>query len=437
MSVPAAIGNGVDSVRRHNLAAVLRIVHRRGPQSRSVLTRETGLNRSTVGLLVGELVGLGLVSEGAPEPGSGVGRPSPVVAANGRVLAASVNPEVDAVHVGLVGLDGNVHAHVSIPTGHVPSPREAAEITASALEDLCAATAGAGAPLAIGVAVPGLVRMSDGVVRMAPHLKWVDEPFQSYLEGATGLPVRVANDASIGAHAELVFGAGRGISDLVYLHGGASGIGGGLVSRGTLLTGASGYAGEIGHTLVNSAGARCQCGATGCLETEARRDDLIAALGRDAVADEDLGELLAGSRDPGVAQVVCRQLGFLAIALRGAINSFNPQRVVLGGFLASLDAAAPGMLAELARQPGLKPPVEAVEIVPASLGANLLLVGAAELAFQQLLADPASVLPRSDRAAPYSARSSRPITSANASTSASVVSHEHIQRTSPRVASQS
>ena len=77
-----------------------------------------------------------------------------------------------------------------------------------------------------------------------------------------------------------VFGAARGVDVVVYLNGGASGIGGGIAQAGTLLTGASGYAGEYGHTLVESAGAVCHCGAVGCLETEVRRDALLRAVGR-------------------------------------------------------------------------------------------------------------------------------------------------------------
>lgn len=389
-SSPAALGNNLDSVRRHNLAALLRIVHRRGPQSRSALTRVTGLNRSTIAALVAELAELKLVSEREPDSSRGVGRPSPLVVANNQVLAAAVNPEVDAVHVALVGLDGTVHRQVRHATTEPPGPEEAAHIAAVLLDGLRTAVPGGIGPIAIGAAIPGLVRESDGVVRLAPHLDWVDEPFQSYLADATGLPVQVANDASLGAHAELLFGAGRGISDLVYLYGGAAGIGGGIVSQGRLLTGSAGYAGEIGHLLVDSAGNRCRCGSVGCLETEVSQPELLEVLGRRDGDVDDLAAALAESGDPRVAEVVDRQQRYLARALRGMINAFNPQRVVLGGFLASLDAAVPGRLITLVRRHTLVAPVENVEIVPAQLGASLLMIGGAELAFDRLLADPAS-----------------------------------------------
>ena len=84
----------------------------------------------------------------------------------------------------------------------------------------------------VGLAVPGLVRASDGLVRFAPHLLWSDVPIRALVEAATGLPTAVGNDASLGAIAEHLFGAGRGVDDMVYLNGGASGIGGGLIVHG-------------------------------------------------------------------------------------------------------------------------------------------------------------------------------------------------------------
>src|SRR5690606_10110832 len=93
----------------------------------------------------------------------------------------------------------------------------------------------------------GLVRAEDDVVRWAPHLGWRDVSVGGLLADRLGVPVRVGNDASLGARAEQRFGAGRGHRDLVYLNGGASGIGGGVVVGGVLVGGAAGYAGEFGQ----------------------------------------------------------------------------------------------------------------------------------------------------------------------------------------------
>ncbi|MGN7799334.1 ROK family transcriptional regulator [Leifsonia sp. 22587] len=389
----ATAGTNLDTVRRHNLATVLGLVHREGPLSRSRLTQATGLNRSTVGALVAELADLGLVQEREPQVSNRVGRPSPVIAADGRVIALAVNPEIDAVTVGVVGLDATVHRRVRYPTGRIPSAAEAVSIAAAVIEGLRPDLGAASRVVGIGVAVPGLVREEDGVVRLAPHLRWSEEPFAAALADATGYPVLAANDASLGADAERLFGAGRGASDLVYLNGGASGIGAGVIVGGRPLTGISGYAGELGHTLVNSSGVRCHCGAIGCLETEVSQGALLRVLGMDAAdADELERSLLAAVTrgDPDVVAEVDRQIGFLATALRNATNVFDPQLIVLGGFLGALHAIDPARLPSLVAAQALSASAERLSIVRAALGSDILMIGAAELAFRPLLASPAS-----------------------------------------------
>ncbi|UAJ80396.1 ROK family protein [Leifsonia sp. ZF2019] len=391
MNGKTTAGTNLDTVRRHNLAVVLGMVHRDGPQARSALTQATGLNRSTTGALVAELVEYGLVREREPETSNRVGRPSPVVVADGRVVALAVNPEIDAVTVGIVGLDGVVHRRVRFPTGHVPTAQEAVAVAAAVIDGLRPDLAAASRVVGIGVAVPGLVREEDGVVRLAPHLEWAEEPFAAELSAATGYPVLAANDASLGANAERLFGAGRGASDLVYLNGGASGIGAGVIVGGVPLTGISGYAGELGHTLVNSSGVRCHCGAIGCLETEVSQRALLAVLGMEAADGEELARALAGavaSGDAAVTAEVDRQVDYLATALRNATNVFAPERIVLGGFLGALHALAPERLAALVAEQALAASAERLQIVRAGLGGDILMIGAAELAFAPLLAAP-------------------------------------------------
>lgn len=241
------VGTSNDQTRRHNLSALLTIVHQQGPRSRAQITAHTRLNRSTIAALVAELEGLGLVSEGPPADTNQVGRPSPVVSPTERAVAIAVNPEIDAITIGVVGLNGGVQRRIRYETEHRPSVREAVNISAAVIDGMRGELERDYQVAGIGIAVPGLVRAADGLVRFAPHLEWVDEPITQLLAEATGYPVQAANDASLGANAERLFGAGRGLDDLVYLNGGASGIGGGLIVGGRPLSGADGYAGEWGH----------------------------------------------------------------------------------------------------------------------------------------------------------------------------------------------
>jgi predicted NBD/HSP70 family sugar kinase len=382
----AATASPSDTTRRANLSLVLSLLHHRGALSRADLTRATGLNRSTIAVLVAQLVELGLVFESPAPATSQIGRPSPVVTPTASTAAIAVNPEIDATTIGLVGLGGEVIARVRVA---VERPK------ASTVAGMVAETiAGWAVELAdrrvvgIGVAVPGLVRADDGLVTDAPHLGWRDEPIARLITEATGYPTSAANDASLGAGAELLFGAGAGAHELLYLNGGASGIGGGLISGGVLRTGRDGYAGELGHTLVVTNGAACDCGARGCLEAEISLARLQRLVGLDN-ADLDEVEQALRSADPTlVLPEVHRQLELLAVTLRNAVNAFNPERIVLGGFLATVFSRAPEHLEQPLRAQALHGPGELVEVLPAVLGSRLLMIGAAELVFSGVLADP-------------------------------------------------
>ena len=381
-------GNSNDDVRRHNLSVVLGLVHRERNLSRAQLTRQTGLNRSTVAALVAELVERELVVETEPDATNSRGRPSPIVRPNPLVVAISINPEIDAISIGVVSLGGTVIKKIRYVTEHSPSVGEAVNISAVVIEAMRSELDSRYRTVGIGVAVPGQVRASDGLVRMAPHLGWQDEPFARLLQDATGFDVLADNDAHLGAMAESTFGAGRGLSDVIYVNGGASGIGGGIIAGGVPLGGVDGYAGEIGHTLVNSDGIACQCGAMGCLETEVRRENLLSVLQLDNADPDELESALLASSSSSVLAEVHRQLDFLAIALRNSINMLNPQLVIVGGFLASIYAAAPQYLeAQLAQQP-LLASRDGLRITRAELGSDLLIIGAGELAFEAILADP-------------------------------------------------
>ena len=382
-------GSSHDDVRRRNLGVILRSVHRNGPASRAQLTRLTGLNRSTIGALVAELSVRGLIQERDPDPTRLAGRPSPVVAANPYVAAFAVNPEIDAVTVGLVGLNGVVHRRIRHLTERSPTVVEAVNIASTIIQDLRSELQMEYSFIGIGVAVPGLVRVSDGLVRHAPHLGWVDEPLAELLFSATGLPVHAANDASLGVSAERYFGSGRGVDDLVYLNGGASGIGGGLVVGGRPARGVAGFAGEFGHIRVSGSEQTDSAGIPGTLEAEVRRSALLAVLGLERADADELEHALLASRAPAVRAEVNRQLDALAVALAGAVNLLNPALVVLGGFLAALYAVDSERLrAEVARL-SLAAPNASVRVCAAALGSDLLIIGAAELAYEALLEDPA------------------------------------------------
>ncbi|WP_249353763.1 ROK family transcriptional regulator [Microbacterium sp. 2FI] len=378
-----------EGVRQRNLARLLRLVHLEGPLSRAALTESTGLNRSTVADLVGELARQGLVDERAPDPSRRVGRPSPVVAIAADVVAIAVNPEVDALEIAAVGLDRSIPLRERIDLDHLITPTETAGLVAERVAAWREGPLAGARVIAIALAVPGLVRAADGLVRNAPHLEWIDVPLRDLVADATGLPTVVGNDASLGALAEHLYGAARGVDDVVYLNGGASGIGGGLIVHGIPVGGAGGYAGEFGQNRPGIAAASDRRAGDGVLEDEVSRARLLAVARLTAADEPTLAAALAGA-GPSADEEVDRQRRILSTALSNAVNVLNPSVIVLGGFLATLAAVDVPGLADLVRGQAMAAGGEDLDIRVASLAEDRLLIGAAEVAFADLLRDPSA-----------------------------------------------
>jgi hypothetical protein len=244
----------------------MRVLHVDGPLSRSELVARTGLTRSAIRGLIGELALCDLVVE-EPTPASGTpGRPSPLVHLKSEsAVVLSLEIAVDSLAVAVVGLGGVVLgcARVDRARGH-SSPDEIVanlvDLARRALQPVGVAERLVG----VGVAVVGVVRRSDGYVWTAPNLGWVELPLGGLLLEALDLsvPVAVANEADLGALAELRRGAARGVDNVVFING-EVGVGGGLIVGGEPMTGIAGYGGEVGHLPVNANGTDCRCGSVG------------------------------------------------------------------------------------------------------------------------------------------------------------------------------
>jgi glucokinase len=294
--------------------------------------------------------------------------------------------------LGLVlGVDGTELAEARVPT-----PRGADALVAALLGVVSELLAGAGPLEAVGVGVPGLVDRT-GTLRFAPNLPGVVElPVARLVRHHAGVPVRVDNDATCAAWAEHEQGAGRGFDDLVLVTLG-TGIGGGIVADGRVLRGAHGFAGEIGHTVVDRDGIACPCGRRGCWERYASGSGL-GRMGRDAVYagrgrriaelagdPEDVrGEhvtLAALEGDADALAVLAGLADWLAIGLVNVVNVLDTALLVIGGGLVSagdalLEPTRRSFAARLLAA-GHRPDVP---IRPAAMGERAGAVGAALLA---------------------------------------------------------
>lgn len=383
-------GNRNESTRQHNLSVVLSYVHERGPITRAELTRHTGLNRSTIGALVAELTHLGVVYETAPPLDQrSVGRPSPLVHPSNDVVALGIYPDLDGIEVSVVGLGGYVHQVVRRDTAVPPTPTESVQILTDMMGEVTAVRGRR--VVGIGLAIPGLVNEYTQHIHLAPNLGWRDVDYSAMVEEALGHPARAANDANLGVIAEYMFGAGRGADNVVYLNGSTSGIGGGVIVDSRVVRGAKSFAAELGHTLVNSAGVRCECGRTGCLETEVSIRRVWKVAGRELHVDE-LDAFYAENDRGAVAEELDRQARALALGIANIAAIFSPERVILGGHVGALFEVRADLVRAEVERLSLPVHAEGVQIVRNELRDRMMAVGAAELAFTDLLKDPAGTL---------------------------------------------
>lgn len=398
---PLEVGHRSETVRRANLSAIVREVHAAGGVSRSELGARTGLTRSAIRRLIGELVAAGLAHETPAEPSGAPGRPSPVVRSDPRsavVLAMVV--EVDSLAAAAVGLGGTILAQerVERARGHLTVEDVVEGLVSLASRQLVAAEP-IDRLLGAAVAVVGTVRRGDGLVAMAPNLGWRDVPLGRLLERELEMPVAIANDADLGALGEHRRGAATGRRDVIFLSG-EVGLGGGLILRGAPFTGAAGFAGEVGHLPLNPDGAVCRCGGRGCWETEVGEGRLLVRAGE----PEDAGRagvervIARAAAGEGVALAALEELGrWLGIGIAGLVNVFDPELIVLGARFERVFPWVSGPIASELSRRTVGGPRDVPRIVPTRLGADAALIGAAELALEPILADPARWFHRTPR----------------------------------------
>ncbi len=388
----AGEGTNQENVRRHNLGTLLQHVHRSGERTRAQLTSQMGLNRSTIGGLVSELDALGLTEPGAAVARRGAGRPSPVVriSPDGPYVLA-VDLGVDRVVVARIGLGGRILARGEAALGDQTEVWQAGATVAGLIRQVAALAPAAAPLLGIGIGVPGLVRRSDGLVRQAPNLGWRDVSFGSIVLAALGLdvPVGLANDADLGALAEHNRGAAVGIDDLVYISGNV-GVGAGVILRGLRIQGRGGYAGEVGHLTSDPQGPLCHCGNRGCWETLVGAHTIAAAIGRGDDELPRLDAILDGlEAPPRDLRPVALDIGR---GLAAVANVYNPEVVVLGGYFRPLLQMLRTEIEDGLAERALAPTLESMRLVLPGLGADSVLLGAAEMALAPVFADPVACL---------------------------------------------
>jgi predicted NBD/HSP70 family sugar kinase len=381
------------SLRERNRLQVLEVVRGKGSVSRADIARRTGLARSTVSTLVNELLGAGLLVErGAPEDAAGAqGRPPVLLSFDpsaGAVLGLHFDHPMLRVAVADLGYTILAETELAIDVDH--DAQDSLDAAAALVDEVLVKSGVARERLlGAGVALAGPIDQATGTVGSSAILPgWVGMPVEQELTARLDLPVHVDNDANVGALAESVLGAGRGVSEMAYIMLG-SGIGAGLIIGGQVYRGAGGTAGEMGHVLVDEHGPLCRCGNRGCLETYAGADALLDLLRRqhgDTLTVDGLVEL-ARAGDPACQRVIADAARFVGVAAATLCNQLNPELLVIGGELAQTGALLLDPLRESIARYAIPAAADDVRVVAGELGERAELLGALVL-----------VLGRSDRA---------------------------------------
>ena len=248
---------------------------------------------------------------------------------------------------------------------------------------------------AMGVAIPGLVnRQTDRVIAPRDLPATMVEDLHGELMRATGLRVELENDANAAAYGEYKVGAGRGARNLFYMMIG-NGIGGAIILDGKLWTGASGFAGEVGHITIDTEGIECICGNTGCLETVASAPSIVRrarerlnrdstsslsrlALNKTFTADDVAHQAKEG--DDFALLMIERTGKYIGTGVASVINLLNIELVVLGGGVMDAGTLILNPIIQEVKRRAFQPCFEATEIVAAKLGLDGAPIGAALLA---------------------------------------------------------
>ncbi|WP_250028571.1 ROK family transcriptional regulator [Paractinoplanes maris] len=386
-------GPSQEEIRRHNLGTLLRYVHVHGATSRAELTNRLGLNRSTIGALTADLTTAGLVTEAAPRETGRAGRPSLVVRPeSSRVYAYALSIEVDRLRAARVGLGGRILDRRETDRPRGMQVIDAVKPLAEFVREMRADVPGDGHFVGTGVAVAGMVRRADGMVRLAPTIGWVEEPVGAALRAELGDPGRLTmgNHADVSALVEHSRGAAAGCDNVIYLYGDV-GVGAGIIADGRRVAGHGGYGGEVGHMVVNPYGRECSCGSRGCWETEIGEYALLKHAGRAGQTGREavLGVVEAAMRGDSQAQFAVRQVGeWIGFGVGNLVNIFNPEAVIFGGTLRDVYLVAAAQIRSRLTAIALPACREHIRLRTPELGTDAALIGAAELAFEHLLEDP-------------------------------------------------
>ncbi len=394
-------------VRHVNTRTVMDRIRLDAPLSRAEVSARTGLNRSTISSIVGDLIERGYVHETTLQDPK-IGRPGMLLQFNpAGGCAVGIEIGVEFISIILTNFVADVLWRQRIDIEEGATQAQIIEQAESLITEAISIGTEQSLPLlGIGVGVPGLVDQNQGKLVFAPNLKITNMLLRPMWADRFKTLVFLENEANSAALGEFFFGAAHGKIDFIYMSTGV-GLGGGIMLGGQLFKGGNGYAGEIGHTTIYAGGEICGCGSRGCWETYVgpraivrRIRDTIKAGAKSIIPELACGKMEkitmdmvveAARRNDIVALNALHQVGVdLGVGISNLINIFNPELVIMGG---ALSLASPWLIQTIreALQARVLPPLlDKVNVIPSSLGLDSCVMGAIALVLDDVIREPLS-----------------------------------------------
>lgn len=318
-------------VKENNKALVLQMILAKEPLSRADIAQVTGLNKATVSSLVSELLEEELIYESGPGESSGGRRPVLLHFNKVAGYAIGIDIGVNYILCLLTDLKGNIlieKNQLLLDTSFTVVTGLVIHMIRSLMEEMPSGKYGI---VGIGLGVPGIIDKS-GTILLAPNLGWKDLSLKQAITDEFNLPIIIENEANAGAYGEKQFGAGQNFQDIIYVSAGI-GIGVGIILNGDLYQGKNGFAGEMGHMIIEINGKQCSCGSRGCWEAYASEHALTNLANQKYLSLELLIEL--AEKNDETALKLFEEVGcYLGYGINNIINTFNPEQVIIGNRLA-------------------------------------------------------------------------------------------------------
>ncbi len=381
-------------MKRMNTALILNLIRERGTISRIDLAKETGLTAATVTNLTAELIDNKLVEEFNTGASTGGRKPILLKINSGEFCVGSAVITSDRVQFAVSDFCAKIifYRYLDIKAG--TTPEQCVDFIVKSIEKFSAENTTR--IIGIGIGIHGIVDSAEGISVYAPNLNWRNVNIRELIGAYTDIPVFVDNDVRLMALAEMWFGSSRKADNFVLLYVGR-GVGSAIVINKTLLRGMSDAAGEIGHSIIDVDGPRCECGKTGCLQAFTSEAAMVSYLRENLdktnilTADsncDDIVDAYLNHSDKAATEVINREIKYLSMGISNIINILNPHQVVLASDIKDFDIAVCSKLSDEVDKLTVINGVSACNIAYSGLGRRSMLQGATAMVLSWVYENP-------------------------------------------------